>query len=951
MEGQLEQLCFEVARLSDGPGRRALFSQFPELLHSSVVEQLADAVRMAVRVDVQRALSLAEAAVAIAREMNEDTALARSLRAKANAMWFMGDCKSAVDLFEQAAARFERAGNMNEVGRTLSSSIQSLALLGKYDNAFAAAGRAREIFASLGETLRIARLEINVANIYHRQNRFSEALAAYECAYDELLPHKDMEGIGVALHNMAVCLIALDDFPRALETYQRVRAFCERQDMPLLVAQADYNIAYLHYLRGDYTKALDLLRSTRETFRKNADKYHLALCELDQSDMYLELCLVKEAKDMARNSFEQFEQLGMEYEAARSLANLAIATSLTGDSDRSLELFAQARNKMCREHNQVWPFLIDVYRALVLVEQGRLTEARDFCSTAADFFQSATLPGKHVLCLLVLARISLRSGDIGDARHSCEEALARLAALDAPLLLYQAQFLRGQIYEAAGQAEQAYTAYQAARSALETLRSSLQKEELKIGFMRNRLEVYGRLVHLCLERHSSQASAEEAFSYIEAAKSRTLQDLIVAGPNPIPETLQDSDVDRRIRDLRKQLNWYYHRLEREQLSQDPVPPDQVHLLKRQAMDREHELVRLLLEAPVAGNVPTALRKSGAVTLEQIRSILGASAALLEYFSIGERLFAAVVTAKRVDVVPLVSSAAIAQRLRMLQFQFSKFGLSADYIARFGSVLMKSAQGHLRALFDDVFAPLQRLFELQNLVIVPHGPLHAVPFHALFDGTQYLVDRFTLCYAPSAGIFTHCHTEPDRNTGPCLIFGVQDPKTPFIGEEVRAVARAVPDAEVLMGTDATEEALREKGPHSRLIHIASHGYFRQDSPMFSAIGLSNSYINLYDLYHMNLPVDLLTLSGCVTGLNVVEGGDELLGLTRGLLYAGARSLLLSLWDVGDRSTSEFMTEFYSRLETRATKAAALRDAMLTLRQRYPHPYFWAPFKLIGKALAT
>ncbi|MFZ0593481.1 MAG: CHAT domain-containing protein, partial [Bryobacteraceae bacterium] len=478
-----------------------------------------------------------------------------------------------------------------------------------------------------------------------------------------------------------------------------------------------------------------------------------------------------------------------------------------------------------------------------------------------------------------------------------------------------------------------------------------QKEELKIGFMRNRLEVYGRLVHLCLERHSSQASAEEAFSYIEAAKSRTLQDLIVAGPHPIPETLQDSDVDRRIRDLRKQLNWYYHRLEREQLSQDPIPADQVHLLKHQAMDREHELVRLLLEAPVAGNVPTALRKSGAVTLEQIRSVLGASAGLLEYFSIGERLFAAVVTAERVDVVPLVSSSAIAQRLRMLQFQFSKFGLSADYVARFGAVLMKSVQAHLRALFDDVFAPLERLFEVEDLVIVPHGPLHAVPFHALFDGRQYLVDRFTLCYAPSAGIFTHCHTEPDRNTGPCLIFGVQDPKTSFIGEEVRAVAKAVPDAVVLMGTDATEEALRQKGPHSRLIHIASHGYFRQDSPMFSAIGLSNSYINLYDLYHMNLPVDLLTLSGCVTGLNVVEGGDELLGLTRGLLYAGARSLLLSLWDVDDRSTAEFMTAFYSRLQTRATKAAALRDAMLDVRQRYPHPYFWAPFKLIGKALVS
>lgn len=121
-------------------------------------------------------------------------------------------------------------------------------------------------------------------------------------------------------------------------------------------------------------------------------------------------------------------------------------------------------------------------------------------------------------------------------------------------------------------------------------------------------------------------------------------------------------------------------------------------------------------------------------------------------------------------------------------------------------------------------------------------------------------------------------------------------------------------------------------------------------MFSSIKLADSYVTLYDLYHMNLPVDLLTLSGCVTGMNAVADGDELLGLTRGLLYAGARSLLLSLWEVDDRSTSEFMKKFYCRLRGQARKADCLRAAMLELRDSYPHPYYWAPFKLIGKTLA-
>ena len=122
-------------------------------------------------------------------------------------------------------------------------------------------------------------------------------------------------------------------------------------------------------------------------------------------------------------------------------------------------------------------------------------------------------------------------------------------------------------------------------------------------------------------------------------------------------------------------------------------------------------------------------------------------------------------------------------------------------------------------------------------------------------------------------------------------------------------------------------------------------------MFSGIRLGDAYLNLYDLYQLPLEADLVTLSGCATGLNVVTAGDELLGLIRGLLYAGARSLLLTLWNVHDRSTADFMTSFYQRFQKGADKTAALQGAMQELRQRYPHPYYWAPFVLIGKISAA
>jgi CHAT domain-containing protein len=796
----------------------------------------------------------------------------------------------------------------------------------------------------------LARLEINVANIYHRQNRFSEALTAYERAYQQLLPHRDMEGIGVALHNLAVCLIALDDFRGALETYQRVRKFCETHEMPLLVAQADYNIAYLFYLRGDYSQALELLRVTREACRKNGDAYHLGLCDLDQSEIYLELNLIDEAAEMAQKSFEQFQQVGMGFEAAKSLANLAIAVSQQGNSSRSLEIFAQARAMFVLEKNHVWTSLLDLYQALILFNEGQFTESRRLCLIALDFFRSLPMPSKHVLCRLLLGRLSLQAGDLDGADNDCQSALELLANLDAPILSFQAHFLMGQVQEALRAPEKAYNSYQASRLALETLRSGLQAEELKIAFMKNKVDVYARLVQLCLNRNSGQSAMKEAFSYIEEAKSRSLRDLIFGRAQPrTAKEDEETETGRRIRDLRRSLNWYYHRIEREQLSEEPPSPESVESLKVQARACEHELLRLLRELPCSGPVHAVLGNSRTATLGEIRDALDPETALVEYFSIGERILAAVVTQESLAIVPVTLAPRITTRLRMLQFQISKFRLSSDYITRFQEPLLRAVQAHLRELYEEVFAPLRHLLNVHHILVVPYGPLHSLPFHALFDGQQYLIDTFTVCYAPSASIYALCDREPYKGGGSSLILGVEDAKAPFIREEAQAVAEAVPEPELLLGRDATERALRENGRRSRLIHIASHGYFRKDSPMFSAIRLADSYVSLYDLYHMNLPVELLTLSGCVTGLNVVAEGDELLGLARGLLFAGARSLLLSLWDVNDETTAEFMKLFYRRLPNQRTKAEALQSAMLELRARYPHPYHWAPFKLVGRAL--
>jgi CHAT domain-containing protein len=429
------------------------------------------------------------------------------------------------------------------------------------------------------------------------------------------------------------------------------------------------------------------------------------------------------------------------------------------------------------------------------------------------------------------------------------------------------------------------------------------------------------------------------------AKSRSLAELLVHHAQALPETAQgQSGLVRRIREMREELNWYYRRIEIEQLRPDSPSPERIQKLQEQALAHENELLRALRDLPA----PQAIgHHSSPASLDRIRASLPPDAVLVEYFSVRDQFVAAVLTRGTLDLVPLTPVSRVVSLLRLFHFQISKFQLAGDYVREFENPLFNSAQAHLRNLYAEVIAPLRALLRGHHLVVVPHGVLHYLPFHALLDADRYMIDSFTISYAPSAAIFAFSQEKSSSASGPPLVMGVPDAQAPIILDEARAVAKILPGAELLLGPDASQGALHNKGAHSRLIHIATHGTFRQDNPMFSSIRLGDSYLSLYDLYQLKLEAELVTLSGCATGMNVVTAGDELLGLVRGLFYAGAQSLLLTLWNVHDLTTAQFMTAFYSRLQASHSKHSALQRAMLQLRDRYRHPYYWAPFTLTGK----
>src|SRR5258708_4705132 len=727
--------------LGDHGSQRKLVAQHPLVDWDQIVSTLTDRVRQEVHVSTAEAQRLADIAIVVAEAMGSQIALAKSQRAKANTLYALDQHSAAIEMHQSAASLFEAAGDKPELARTLSGSIQPLLLLGRYDEALTAGERARAIFADQGNTWRLARLEINIGNIYHRQDRFAEALRCYERAYPELLTQGDAEGLAAVLSNLSLCYISLNEFAKALDLHQKARQHCEQKGMPILVAYADYNIAYLYFLRGEYGRAIQMLREAAGSAKIAGDSYQLALCDLDLSEIYLEVNLSKEAAELAHAAHEGFLQLGFGYEAAKALAFAAIAASRQGQAFEGLKLFRQAKEMFVREGNLVWPSLIDLYEALLLFNEGRMFEARRLCATAREFFSTSMMPRKAVLADLLLARISLRMSDTSSARDHCQTALHQLAKLESPMLQYQGEFLLGEIERATGDDGLAYASYSRARVALETLRGSLRGEELKIAFFDHKLELYEQLVDLCLRRPHGM---EEAFGYIEQAKSRSLMDLLIQPVHVASEVdAGQSALVRSIRSLREELNWYYNLIEREQLRPEENSQARIQKLEQQALAREAGLTRALQEATVTEVHQAGLQAPQNVPIEEIRAPPPADTILVEYFSVQERILACRLSRDDLQIYPVTLQSRVQKLLQLLQFQLSKFRLDPQYVSTFQDSLLESTKAHLRNLYQELLAPIRDSLKAKHLVFVPHGLLHYVPMHALHDGEAYLADRFSI----------------------------------------------------------------------------------------------------------------------------------------------------------------------------------------------------------------
>ena len=677
-----------------GDERDGLFTERRELARPRTVRWLCRETARQLAVDLDHADRLSGTGLWLAARLDDDSGRALARRAAANVQFHRRDYKGSVESFDAALREFELLGDDLEAAITRSNAVVSLSQLGRHEQALEYAAASRRSFRRAGDRLRLARLENNVAHILSRQDRFPEALNHFRRAHSLLSQVGEPSDVAMVLRNIAVCHQDLNDLSSSVEAYERARRYCRDHGLSRILLEIDYNIAYLYYMRGEYTRAIALFDAARRESEAHQDLHHMALCDLDQAEIFLELNLVSDAARLAERSIDGFGALGMEYEVAKGLAYAALAADRLGQKEQAGSLLARARRVFASKDNRVWTAMVDLYAALSSYAADRPEEAGRLARAALASFTKAGIPSRTALCEVLLARLALDREDLEEARVLSAGALERATAVGRPILTLQAWLVSGQIEEAAGDHEAALAAYRRGEAALERMRGQLATDELKIAFGDDKQAVYQGLVALTLRQRGDRAT-HRAFEYAEKAKSRSLADLLAFGAGELrPVTAGVEALDDRVRTLREELNWLYRQLDTEELKGDERSTSAVVRLLAECRHREERLLRHQRRLLSADAELGSLQGANVANAEAVAEVLPDGACLIEYYVVRGLVYAFVLDARhRLSVRPVALLSDVRELQLQLGFQLEKFRLGPDYLRQFGRFLEESTLVH------------------------------------------------------------------------------------------------------------------------------------------------------------------------------------------------------------------------------------------------------------------
>lgn len=929
--------------LNDSSIIQSIATPLPDPVAAEVVNRLKQEADRQFAINANRSLELAETIVQIGEKRNDLSQMALGMMARGDALRLLGRSEEAWTTLEHAGTLYQRAGDEIGWARTRIGRLPISIGLNRVTLALADADRARTVFSHHSQHEKWVALDLNTAVVYTLLGQHREALDLFRSALRiaEQLGEAGEHWFGPLYTNIGFTYEALGDLRQALAYHERARSLSEARHETRYLAIVETNIAIIAMTQGHYRRALTLLHRAHDLYvtehlLRDAAEVNRILVEC-----YLLLNRYSEARDLARQVIKAFREFGESYEEAVALLHLATAEAELGDAAAAQLALDTAEPIFASLGATAWSATTRLRRGRLALQQGDLAKAQEEATAAATCFETGGQQVNFATARLLHGQTLLPSGDLEVATEAGLTALRIAQRGNVPALRYTAHLLLGRIAETQGNTQRAVRRYRAASATVDRVQRGLTIT-LRPGFLEDKDEALRALIAL----HLRAGQAEQALETLERTKSQVLLSYLANREQlrwnyDAHSRLLIEELER----LRDEHQWFY-RLAHDQLVSDDGRPTSIQ--PQQALEevklRERRMRTITEQLYLHSDESTISRRAPQFSLADVQYSLSEDTLLIEFYNDGNQLWAFTLDAHslQVHLLPLTVDA-LNRLLAQLQVNLAA-ALQAGYEAPAARNITILAQRILERLHAALIEPLAtRIAGHPRLTIVPYGALHYLPFHLFYTGSSYLIDQHEVVVLPAAGLATQ--RGPARSKGALILAHSWDGRLPQTAVEANTVQQII-GGHICYDHAACRSALSTQP--TQILHIAAHGEHRLDQPDLSYIQLADGHLYTDDLLQQDLSYELVTLSACETGRANVAAGDELIGLGRGFLYAGAGALITSLWRVPDDTAHTLMEHVYRSLRAGTSKAAALRDAQRSVQEANPrlHPAFWGAFQLVG-----
>ena len=924
-----------------------------DLLNSAGLSRLLDFARQAVGNHPDQAGQLAMLCVDVAEAADTPAIVPQAMYLRAQTHAINGEFSQASTLIKSAREQYLSLGQLAAALRTNVGLIGVLAEEGQYQEAILvglstleAIDHASQVDLTPTAAKALAGLiHKNLGICYELIGNYDEALKALAQA-ETLFQEADMDDERAALAlSRGSILLNLGRGVESLTAFQAAALIFASLDNRLRQARCLNNMGNAHLLLGNYSQCLETLNEARRLLSMLDARTDQLILQGLTADAYMALNLYPEAIAEYQAANEGLKEMGMAYQQAWVLWGLGAALIAQSQWEAAATALSEAATLFQDAGNKQLLSGVLLEQTTMMVAHNERGPAIEQARRALQMVTKEEWPVQRVYALLRLADLVLPVVSLAEALLL--EAEQIIITLAIPQLHYRVHQRLGHLFLLQGRDQEAEPLLQAAVGQIEQLRGNLTQEAIRVSFLRDKIVAYEDLAQLYLSR-GDEESLHKALRVTEQAKSRTLADLVMGLVETKIATNAEPEENQRLQKLHAELNATYNQALRG--AQDGERAVSWQVLNERAIALTNEISRLSLGFSSSWPPGVSAR---APAFDMIQTQLSPNLTLLTYHILADEVLVFVYRNGRLRVKRRLTDISTVQKLlQELKIEWARFEADESFIHRHLRHLEKSVRRVLKHLYRLLVSPVAAWLpsseeNTPRLGIVPHGLLHEVPFQALFDGNRYLLDRFELVYAPSATLLAHYQRPKYLRNDQAIVFGVSDPLIPSVIAETHAVAQHLPNVNLYLDEQATLAAFQLQASHCGILHLACHGLFRADNPMFSALRLYDGWLTAADVLGLDLANTAVILSACESGRNDSQRGDEILGLTRAFLGAGVRTLVVTLWLVEDEASAGLMACFYEQLALGVDYASALRTAQLALKEKHPHPYYWAPFILIGQ----